>query len=78
MIDGVTDEESGGGVMLVFSNDPTKQPDVEEAILYIVRALTAHQLQVSEHRAEPKTRDHRCVCVCVLCCAFAIKSIVLW
>lgn len=61
MIDGAAEEESGGGVMLVFSNDPGKQPDVEQALHYTVRALTAHQLQVTEHRADPKTMDHRCV-----------------
>lgn len=66
MIDGVAEEESGGGVMLVFSNDPTKQPDVEEALRYIVRALTAHHLQVTEHRADPKTMEHRCALLCII------------
>lgn len=66
MIDGVAEEESGGGVMLVFSNDPTKQPDVEEALRYIVRALTAHHLQVTEHRADPKTMEHRCALLCIV------------
>lgn len=67
MIDGEA-EESGGGVMLVFPNDPAKQAHVREAFLYIVRALTAHQLQVSEHMADPKTMDHRCVVLCDSAC----------
>ena len=67
MIDEAAEEESGGGVMLVFSNDPTKQPGVEEALKYVVRALTAHQLQVTEHRADPKTMDHRCTLRAVRC-----------
>lgn len=58
-------EESGGGVMLVFSSDPHKQPDVLHAFQYIVRALTAHQLQVTEHRADPMTTDRRCVLLCL-------------
>lgn len=53
-------EENGGGVMIVFSADPEKQASVLDAIDYISKALTAHQLVVTQHRAEPKTMDHRC------------------
>lgn len=61
MSDGV--EENGGGVMLVFSSDPEKRDDVLDALQYIARALTAHQLLVTEHKADPLSKDHRCVSV---------------
>ncbi|CAM9119005.1 unnamed protein product, partial [Hapterophycus canaliculatus] len=55
---GSATEENGGGVMIVFSADPDKQAIVLEAIDYISKALTAHQLLVTQHRAEAKTMDH--------------------
>lgn len=56
-----SDDESGGGVMIVFSADPEKQADVLGAIEYLTSALRAHQLLVTLHkRGEAASVEHRC------------------
>ncbi|CBJ25617.1 conserved unknown protein [Ectocarpus siliculosus] len=54
-----SDDESGGGVMIVFSADPEKQADVLGAIEYLTSALRAHQLLVTLHkRGEAASVEH--------------------
>lgn len=68
---GVEEDESGGGVMIVFSPDPAKRSQVAETMRYTAQALRQHRLIVTEHDrldkyGVPKSpADKRCVLVCV-------------
>lgn len=80
---GIEEDESGGGVMIVFSTNSDKQSEVSEAIRHAAQALRRHRLTVTEHdssldkygvkKSAPKPR---CVyalgCItCVFTCACA-------
>lgn len=55
----LAEDESGGGVMIVFTSDPEKQWEVFEAIRYTTKALRAQQLIVVEHEADSKKKQPR-------------------
>lgn len=58
----VLDEESGGGVMIVFETDPVKRGEVAAAIEYTTRSLRMNRLIVTEHHgtldSKTKTLSH--------------------
>lgn len=58
--DGV-DDESGGGVMIVFTTERDKLGQAADAMTYTTQALRSHRLIVEEHSAYPKTTQPRCV-----------------
>lgn len=76
---GVEEDESGGGVMVVFSTDSDKQSEVSEAMRYTAQALRQHSLTVTEHdsslekygvkKSAPKPR-----CVYALRCIMRVYS----
>lgn len=55
----VMEDESGGGVMILFSTDPEKQEDVAHAMQYTVQALRTRQLKVTENVSNSKTSQPR-------------------
>lgn len=53
------EDESAGGVMLIFTSDPARQWEVLDAIKYTTKALKAQQLIVTEHDADSKKMQPR-------------------
>ncbi|CAN0380365.1 unnamed protein product [Ascophyllum nodosum] len=49
-----TDEETGGGVMIVFTSDPAKEAELFDAKDWITQALSSQQLIVSKHEGDPE------------------------
>lgn len=58
-MDGTGEDESGGGVMILFTSDPARQWEVLDAIKYATKALKAQQLIVTEHDADSKKMQPR-------------------
>lgn len=53
------EDESAGGVIIIFTADPAKQWEVLDAIKYTTKALRAQQLIVTEHDADSKKMQPR-------------------
>lgn len=60
---GVEEDESGGGVMIVFSEEPEMRAQVAQALEYTTQALRQHRLLVTQHNEDSasKTPKPRCV-----------------
>lgn len=53
------EEETGGGVVIVFTSDSAKRAELFNAMEWITQALKAQRLIVSRHDAEPNSSHSR-------------------
>lgn len=53
------EEETGGGVVIVFTSDSAKRAELSDAVRWITQALEAQRLIVSRHDPEPKSSHSR-------------------
>ena len=62
-----TDEETGGGVMIVFTSDPAKEAELFDAKDWITQALSSQQLIVSKHEGDPEKSHSRSALLLIPC-----------